>query len=1289
MQEHDRGLRETGGASRRRVGTWRTYDVTDGLAAGCSCLLQDREGYLWLGTGVGLCRFDGESFTTFTVRHGLANDTIHCLCEDRHGRLWAGAGTGGISYLENGQFHALGPDEGLPRYDIWSLCEDAKGRIWFAALGGGIGCIDNGAVTRHTIEQGLASNMTRSIVCDQDGAIWIGTFGKGLCRFDGREFTRYGPEQGLPGTDIFFLHMDRSGNLWIGTRGNGVACFDGSSFVTYTRRDGLPQDSVRGICQDHDGHMWFATVGGGITCFDGKVFTTYGAQDGLLASHVSGVIEDREGHVWASHSLAGLSCFDPWTLEEVSEKPVSEVMVQDTASRIWFGDEYDLYCLDAVVWRSRAFPAQVFALTEDNEGRIWLATFGDGLYRFDSADDLWNGQGTQFTPRQGLGSMHIMSLLKTRDGTIWAGTARPGCLCRFNGETFEPIPTLHAVVFRLYEDSRGRIWLGGYEGPGLSCYDGKQMITYTETHGLPNPNVQSIIEDERQNLWIGTQYGLAKFDGERFETFSTEEGFRHFHHQQSAMDASGKLWFGTVNGGICRTDGKHFQFLTARDGLPSNSITALVPQPDGGMLIGTYRGVVRYRPTATLPPRIAIREMTADAVYPEPSAVTLSTLKAQFLTISYRGLSMGTERMRYSYRLAGFDDVWYDTWDDQVRYVDLTPGKYVFEVYAINRDLILSEKPATLVIDIVADSWEQIQAQYEARIGEMEEQLELHERASRQNEALIKLAKSKTMEHGDIDAALREIAKAAAETLGVDRASIWLFNETRDTLRCADCYDAATGLHAAGQEFPVTDWPNYFRAIEAEPVMAVENAMSDSRTWELTDEYLQPGGVASLLHASVRTGGDIAGVVFHERVGMTRPWERDEQHFARAIASNVALAIEARDRMRAEEQTRRMQIRLQNIIDSMPSVLIGVDKQGRVTHWNQKAAQVGCLTSEEATGLPFDVAFPYLGEDAGRVWQALANAAPIISERIAWRGADGDTLYYDLIVYPLDATGEQGAVIRLDDITARVKIEETMVQTEKMMSVGGLAAGMAHEINNPLGGILQACQNIVRRLSPDLPKNQQTAEQLGVRLETLHQYMTERGVFEFIEGIRADGARAAKIVADMLAFSRRSESHFAPVKLPDMVDTALRLAANDYDLKKHYDFRQTIIVREFEENLPPVRCEKTKIEQVLLNLIKNAAHSMAQNASGKEPVLTIRLEREPHHARIEIIDNGPGMDDAIRRRIFEPFFTTKEVGVGTGLGLSVSYFIITKQHRGTMTAESSPGAGARFILRIPWDMETP
>ncbi|MGA6924873.1 MAG: HAMP domain-containing sensor histidine kinase, partial [Desulfosarcina sp.] len=235
-----------------------------------------------------------------------------------------------------------------------------------------------------------------------------------------------------------------------------------------------------------------------------------------------------------------------------------------------------------------------------------------------------------------------------------------------------------------------------------------------------------------------------------------------------------------------------------------------------------------------------------------------------------------------------------------------------------------------------------------------------------------------------------------------------------------------------------------------------------------------------------------------------------------------------------------------------------------------------------------------------------------------------------------------------------------------------------------LGGMLQSLQNVTRRISPELADNETVAAQCGTQLEIIRRYLEKREILRFLENIRVSGERASHIVENMLSFSRRSESRKARVNLPGLLDKAVELAAHDYDLKKKFDFRRIRIDRQYAPAMAPVTCVATEIEQVVLNLLRNAAQAMGDAGQRSDPsCITLSLYQEGEFAVMVVADNGPGMDESQLKRIFEPFFTTKEVGVGTGLGLSVSYFIITNNHNGSMTAESSPGKGARFTVRLP------
>jgi signal transduction histidine kinase len=137
-------------------------------------------------------------------------------------------------------------------------------------------------------------------------------------------------------------------------------------------------------------------------------------------------------------------------------------------------------------------------------------------------------------------------------------------------------------------------------------------------------------------------------------------------------------------------------------------------------------------------------------------------------------------------------------------------------------------------------------------------------------------------------------------------------------------------------------------------------------------------------------------------------------------------------------------------------------------------------------------------------------------------------------------------------------------------------------------------------------------------------------------------------------------------------------------LKKRYDFRQIEIVRDYAPDTPPVICQAGKMQQVFLKILRNGAEAMkGTQDAGRVPRFVLRVLPLGAVVRVEIEDNGPGMDEATRRRVFEPFFTTKPSGIGTGLGLSVSYFIVIQDHRGALSVQSQPGAGTSFIIELP------
>lgn len=408
------------------------------------------------------------------------------------------------------------------------------------------------------------------------------------------------------------------------------------------------------------------------------------------------------------------------------------------------------------------------------------------------------------------------------------------------------------------------------------------------------------------------------------------------------------------------------------------------------------------------------------------------------------------------------------------------------------------------------------------------------------------------------------------------------------------------------------------------------------------------------------------------------------------IKANQGLQQEVQERKAAEKELNKLRGYLENIIHSMPSILVGVDVDGNITQWNHEAAKASGIEAEIALGQPMDKMMPFLALEKELLPTALESGQQQFRSHRR-KQSDGNDRFEEITLYPLKGSTEQGAVIRIDDVSERIRIEEMMIQSEKMLSVGGLAAGMAHEINNPLAGMMQTAEVLNRRLTEDLPANKKSAEKLGISMEQIRSFMEDREIPKMLTRIRDSGSRAAEIVQNMLSFARKSTAGKSSTSLEVLLEKTLELAGSDYNLKKRYDFRQIDIIRDYEENLPMVACEGAKVQQVLLNLFRNGAEAMhderAEGAPKPAFTLRTRYEKESSMVRMEISDNGPGIPEEVRKRVFEPFFTTKPTNQGTGLGLSVSYFIITQNHNGEMEVQSTPGEGTTFIIKLPVSVE--
>ncbi len=385
-------------------------------------------------------------------------------------------------------------------------------------------------------------------------------------------------------------------------------------------------------------------------------------------------------------------------------------------------------------------------------------------------------------------------------------------------------------------------------------------------------------------------------------------------------------------------------------------------------------------------------------------------------------------------------------------------------------------------------------------------------------------------------------------------------------------------------------------------------------------------------------------------------------------------------------------------INAVPSILIGTDSAGLVTRWNLAAETTFGMDSKAVLGRPLQSCgvqwlSPRLGAEADSWFRVMrSERCDVTFERDGRKHVLGLTI----ITVNRFPTGEGiGFLITGADITERILLEEQLRQAQKLEAIGQLAAGIAHEINTPtqyigdnsrflkeswpaVSEILGLCLR-AREESQSGPVTTNTMAELLQSAERGDLSYTLSEIPRAIDGTLEGVARVSKIVRAMKEFSHPGSEGKSAVNLNHAIETTVAVARNEW---KYVADVETC----FDESLPLVPCLAGEFNQVILNLLINAAHAVGDAVgrdSGRKGTITVTTRCVGDWVEVQIRDTGIGIPENIRARIFEPFFTTKEVGKGTGQGLALAHAFIVKKHKGQIWFESEVGKGTTFFLRLP------
>ena len=660
-------------------------------------IAQTSDGFLWLGTEVGLVRFDGNSFLLFdqNSKPALPGNDIQCLFQAQDSSLWVGTSSG-LARFKDGQIKSFTTADGLPADRVSAVGQMPDGSIW-VSTGGGIAKFSGERFNKaETIDDVRPDPNIISSLKLPGGAYAYATTTMVTTGRDKKTETHLVVGKDLPGSRIQSLYADRSGALWIGTN-KGLVRFVSGKLDRFPLTDPLATASILSILEDREGNMWVGTETGGLHILRDERFRTFGARDGLSSDATTTVVEDNAGTLWIGTNGSGLNAFthNGSSFTKVKTLDVGDGLASDV----------------------------ILSLAAASNGDIWVGT-PDGLNR------VHNGVVSPFTSADGLPDEFIRSLLVDTDGSLWIGTRRG--LAHWNSgahgnqmDIFTQSTGLGSdLVGAMARDTRGNLWVATLAG--LSRLrdvqlqgNAKPSITnFTATNGLSSNVITSLLPRNDGTLLIGTNgQGWNLWDGQHFSPVA-RTNLNHTTIHAILDDEHGHLWFATANG-IARCDCdmaggcSHWMEFGPADGLrgremATNSHPSAWHSRDGWLWFATPKGLVAidpaHFPVNTVSPPVALIRFAADDV--DQPLHSDGSLKVQaghnHFQFDYAGLSFtAPQKVRYRYMLEGFDHQWTEAGvRHSAYYTNIPPGNYTFRVQAANNDGVWNVQGAALAFTL-------------------------------------------------------------------------------------------------------------------------------------------------------------------------------------------------------------------------------------------------------------------------------------------------------------------------------------------------------------------------------------------------------------------------------------------------------------------------------------------------------------------------------------------------------------------------------------------------------------
>jgi signal transduction histidine kinase/ligand-binding sensor domain-containing protein/CheY-like chemotaxis protein len=693
------------------------------------CLLQDRTGFVWVGTASGLFRYDGMNFVGF-LEAGDSTSFIDALAETPDGTLWVGT-HGGLARLREGRMEFVDPPGWVRTSGQGSLASDSHGRLYVGTGDGlyvGEGQGPDLKFRRYPNPAEIANQAVYGVHVDPAGAVWFGC-GDRLCKLAGTGAEVVGRDAGVPADQWEAILTDREGSLWIRSLNRLLVRPKGAGLFT-ARDRGLPPATISASLQlDREGRLFVPTESG-LSWQKAGAWETIGIEQGLPTNPTCCVLQDREGSIWVGLSGAGLARWlgydewQSWTLSEGVAGNNLQAIYRDRSGTLWIGTERGLQRMGSDGKISRAWTdkeglggIKVRAITSSPDGAIWAGSTQGGVSRLDPL----TGRVRSYRLGEVDEDNSVTGLVLDSEQGLWVTTL--GALFRSTpidkAVKFErqipPLSSSLEIFGQVLIDSRGTLWFAG--SLGLLRLDHGQWTRFTAKDGLRSDGVDSLTEAPDGSIWLAYvgALGISRVTFEqgrlRVQHFSEKNGLKSDEIASLQTDSRGWVW-ASSNDGVDAFDGERWHHYGQPQGLLWEDCVSrsLFADADGGVWVGTSRGLSRFHPPSHPVGGVAPSVVLTSVLFGGHSVNASSGLKVPYkfhsFGVGFAGLSFLNEReVRFRYRLKGLEDAWVETSQREVRFPSLPPGAYEFEVLASDPEGVWSTQPASLAFRVLPPWW--------------------------------------------------------------------------------------------------------------------------------------------------------------------------------------------------------------------------------------------------------------------------------------------------------------------------------------------------------------------------------------------------------------------------------------------------------------------------------------------------------------------------------------------------------------------------------------------------------